>query len=180
MRELALHVLDLIQNSLAAGASRISICIREDVCKNTFHLSVADDGRGMTPDACRDALDPFYTSRTIRSVGLGLPLLAAAAERAGGVVAIQSAPGQGTVVTATFQHDHLDRAPLGDMAATLTSAIALNEHCEFRYFHQRGDKAFTLDTAALRRQLKGIPLSHPRIAGWLRQHIAENESLLEV
>lgn len=180
MRDLSLHVLDLVQNSLAAQATKIEIAIDEDLKRNLLTLTVRDNGRGMSKEQCEAALDPFYTTRTTRNVGLGLPLLKAAADRAGGHLLLQSQLGQGTTVTATFQHDHLDRSPLGDMSLTLMSIIALNEQCQFVYRHRRDEREFTISSAELRQELAGIPLDHPQIAAWFREYVRELEKTLEV
>ncbi len=180
MRDLSLHVLDLVQNSLAAQATEIEITIDEDLDRNLLTLCVRDNGRGMSKEQCAAALDPFYTTRTTRKVGLGLPLIKAAAERAGGQLQIQSQLGLGTTVTATFQHDHLDRAPIGDMSLTLMSIIALNEECQFTYRHRRGKREFAISSAELRQELEGLPLDHPQITAWLREYVREQEKSLEV
>ena len=180
MRDISLHVLDLVQNSLTAMANHIEVTLDEDVEHNWLRLTVSDNGCGMSEEQCKAALDPFYTTRTTRKVGLGLPLLLAAAERAGGHLELKSQPGKGTTVTAVFVHDHLDRAPIGDMSLTLMSIIALNEHCQFTYRHRRSSREFILSSEALRDDLAGIPLDHPQVAAWLRDHVRELEKTLEV
>lgn len=180
MRDISLHVLDLVQNSLTAAATTVYITLDEDLANNLLCLTVRDDGCGMSEEQCRSALDPFYTTRTTRSVGLGLPLLQAATERAGGQVRLLSQPGKGTTVIATFEHDNLDRAPIGDMSLTLMSIIALNKHCQFTYQHRRGEQEFTLSSEELRRELAGVPLDHPQIAAWIRDYVREHEKTLEV
>lgn len=180
MRDISLHVLDLVQNSLAAKATRVEIYLDEDTRQNLLCLTVYDNGCGMSEQQCQAALDPFYTTRTTRKVGLGLPLLQAATERAGGQLQLQSQLGKGTIVKAIFEYDHLDRAPIGDMSLTLMSIIALNEHCQFIYRHRRDEREFVLNSEMLREELAGIPLDHPQIAAWLRDHVRELEKTLEV
>lgn len=180
MRDISLHVLDLVQNSLTAKADHIEVVLDEDVERNLLRLTVRDNGCGMSKLQCRSALDPFYTTRTTRRVGLGLPLLLAATERAGGQLELQSQVGKGTVVTAVFVYDHLDRAPIGDMSLTLMSIIALNEQCQFTYRHRRSGREFILSSEALREELAGIPLDHPQVAAWLRDYVRESEKTLEV
>lgn len=180
MRDISLHVLDLVQNSLAADATQIEITLDEDLGKNLLCLTVRDNGRGMSEQQCQAALDPFYTTRTTRNIGLGLPLLQAATERAGGQLQLHSQLGKGTTVIASFVYDNLDRPPIGDMSLTLMSIIALNEQCQFTYRRRRGEQGFVLSSQELRQELAGIPLDHPQIAAWLRDYVRELEKTLEV
>ncbi|HBK85704.1 MAG TPA: ATP-binding protein [Firmicutes bacterium] len=180
MRDISLHVLDLVQNSLAAGATHVYICIEEDLANNLLCLTICDDGCGMSEEQCRSALDPFYTTRTTRHVGLGLSLLQAATERAGGQLRLRSQLGKGTTLIATFEYANLDRAPLGDMSLTLMSLIVLSEQCQFTYKHCRGEREFTLSSEELRRELAGVPLDHPQVAAWIRDYVRELEKTLEV
>jgi len=180
MKELSLHILDLVQNSLTAGARQVEVRILEDLATNLFSITVKDNGCGMTSAESQAALDPFVTSRTTRKVGLGLPLFKAAAELAGGGLEIYSAVGLGTTVQVKFQHDHLDRAPLGDMAETLVGIMALNESCHLLYQHNKVDREFRLDSEEIKGILGEVPLSHPDVVAWLGQYIRENEKLVEV
>lgn len=180
MKELSLHVLDLVQNSLTAGASRVEVRVIEDVDLNRLVISVHDDGCGMTEAQCEAVLDPFVTSRTTRKVGLGLPLFKAAAEQAGGSLTIRSALGVGTTVQVEMQYDHLDRAPLGDMAETLVSVLALNASCRLVYLHTKGAARFGFDSQEIRDILGEVPPNHPEVVAWLLQYIRENEKSLEV
>ena len=118
MREIALHLLDLAENSVSAGAKNITIAICEDQRADKLTTSIADDGRGMDAETVKKVIDPFYTSRTTRKVGLGIPLFKGAAEDCNGTLTIASTPGLGTTVTATFQHSHIDRMPLGNLPET--------------------------------------------------------------
>jgi anti-sigma regulatory factor (Ser/Thr protein kinase) len=180
MRELALHVLDVLENSLEAGATEIELTVDEELAADRLTIIVRDNGRGMDPDTARRALDPFFTTRTTRHVGLGLPLFAAAARRCAGGLQLESAPGRGTRVTATFQHSHLDRAPLGDMTGTLL-AFLLSERAgslRFIYGHRLDGREFCLDTDALRAELGDVPFSHPLVRDWLHDYIAEGEAEL--
>lgn len=173
-------MLDLVQNSLAADAQHIVIEIDEDLEANRLELMVADDGCGMSKQQCQQVADPFFTTRSARRVGLGLSLLAAAAERTGGKMRVISQPGVGTTVEAEFVYDHIDRAPLGDMSLTLLSLVALDDECGFTYWHRRGEKEFCLRSQDLRRELGAIPLSHPQVAIWLRDYVRQLEEFLEV
>jgi len=180
MRELSLHILDVLENALEAGATEVELEIDEDLRADRLAIAVRDNGRGMDAHTARRALDPFFTTRTTRHVGLGLPLLAAAARRCEGDLTLESAPGRGTAVTATFRHSHLDRAPLGDVTGTLL-AFLLSERgagLRFVYHHRVNGRSFDLDTSAIRAELEDIPLSHPLVREWLGDYIAAGEAEL--
>lgn len=115
MQELSLHLLDLVENSIGAGAGRIAICVEDSAARDRLAITVRDDGRGMPADKAAHIDDPFVTTRETRRVGLGLSLLAAAARRCEGDIAVTAAPGGGAEVTAFFRRSHIDRAPLGDL-----------------------------------------------------------------
>jgi 3',5'-nucleoside bisphosphate phosphatase len=146
MEDIALHILDIAQNSLEAGAGTIEIEILENLREDRLVVEVRDNGRGMDPETAAKAIDPFFTTRTTRQVGLGLPLLAAAAKAAGGSLTINSKPGQGSVVTAIFQHRHIDRAPLGDIETTLMVLLAGQPDKDICFRHQVDDRVFELDS----------------------------------
>jgi len=173
LRELSQHILDLLQNGIEAGATRLELDIDDDEQANRLTITVCDNGRGMDRETLQRVTDPFYTTRTTRHVGLGLPLLQAAAERCAGGLTIASQPGQGTVVTATFQRDHIDRAPLGDMVTTVMSVLLSAHECDLVYRHRANGRVFTLDSAELREALGDVPLSHPAVRSWIQSYIQE-------
>lgn len=179
MRELALHILDCLENAVEAGATRIALTIEEDTARDLLTITVEDNGRGMPPELAERVLDPFVTTRTTRHVGLGLPLFAAAAERTGGRLTVHSVPGQGTVVQATFGLTHWDRAPLGDLPATLLAVLLAQQPVELVYRHRVDGREFVCDTAELRAVLGEVPLSHPRVREWLREYLSEGIAGLE-
>ncbi len=173
MRELALHILDVLENAIEAGATRIDLTIREDTAEDLLVIEVVDNGRGMDDQTLRRVGDPFYTTRTTRHVGLGIPLLRAAAHRCNGALAIASQPGVGTRLHVTFQRSHIDRAPLGDMRATLLGALLSDREVDLRYQHRVDGREFAFDTAEMREALQGVPLSHPAVREWLEGFLAE-------
>ncbi len=179
MRELALHLLDIAENSVAAGARNITIAVVEDVTHDRLRLQVIDDGRGMDAETVAHVVDPFFTSRTTRKVGLGLPLLKAAAEACAGFLTIDSTVGVGTTVTVEFQRSHIDRMPLGDYAGTCFSLlIAVPEvHWVFRY--RVGEQEFVLDDAPLKQELEGISFTEPEVIAYLRAILNEGISGLQ-
>lgn len=179
MRELSLHILDVLENSLEAGASRITLTIEEDLAADRLTITITDDGRGMDADTVTKVLDPFFTTRTTRHVGLGLPLFAAAARRCNGDLTIKSEPGKGTTVRATFQHSHIDRAPLGDIRNTILSFLLAARPVDLHYIHRVNERQFEFDTADIRTELGDVPLSHPAVRDWLSEFIAEGEQEIQ-
>jgi hypothetical protein len=149
MRELSLHILDVVENGITAGADRIEIRVKESLSADRLSITVRDNGRGMPPEKANHPEDPFITSRTTRRVGLGLSLLAAAARRCEGDLTVAAEPGRGTEVTAVFRHGHIDRAPLGDVATTLAMLIIGNPRIDFFYSHTVDGDEFSLDTREL-------------------------------
>jgi hypothetical protein len=171
VREIALHVLDLLQNSVEAGASRVSVDITEDAATDRLVLEVRDDGRGMPPRIRDRVFDPFVTTRRTRRVGLGLPLLAVAARQTGGDASVESSPGRGTTITVSFGLTHLDRAPLGDMAATLVTILAANPQLKLHYRHRRDGGEALFDTEVIANQMGAVPWGEPQVALWARDAI---------
>lgn len=173
MRELSLNVLDIAQNSIAAGAALTEIIVEEDPGADRLTITIRDNGRGMTPEQVRKVSDPFYTTRTTRKVGMGIPLFRMAAEMAGGGLSIDSTPGVGTTVTATFVRSHIDRMPLGDMTGTVTALIRMNPDRDFRYVRRYSTREFAVDTRELRGILGDVPLDTPEVADWIGAYIEE-------
>ena len=173
MRELSLNVLDSAQNSIAAGATLTEITVEEDTAADRIVLTVRDNGRGMTPEQVRKVSDPFYTTRTTRKVGMGIPLFRMAAEMAGGGLSIESVPGKGTAVTATFVRSHIDRMPLGDITGTVVALIRMNPDRDFRYVRKWNGREFAVDTRELREILGDVPLDTPEVADWIDAYIKE-------
>jgi signal transduction histidine kinase len=136
MEDLSLHIMDLIDNSIAARASLIKVDVREDLKADLLHISIIDNGEGMEPAAAKQALDPFYTTRPGKKAGLGLALFAQAAREAGGGVRLKSSPGRGTEVQAEFVRSHPDRKPLGDLEETIRALRASHPEIELRFRHR--------------------------------------------
>jgi hypothetical protein len=172
---LSLHILDILENSIAAGATRVELWIEENLPADRLTIEIIDNGKGMDEEALARALDPFFTTRQTRHVGLGLPLFAAAAERCNGGLHIESSVGQGTRVVATFQHSHIDRAPLGDIKGTLLAFLLTERPVDLHYVHRVDGRTFEFDTAELRAELGDVPLTHPAVRRWLWEFIGEGE-----
>ena len=146
MEDLSLHILDIAENAVAAGATRVAIFVNENEGRDVLTIHVRDNGRGMSRRTLRRALDPFFSTKG-KATGLGLPLLAQAAEQSGGRLSIQTAPGQGTKVTARFRYHHIDRPPLTRMAATLLALIFGHADVGFFYRHRHNGRVFRYDSA---------------------------------
>lgn len=176
MKELALHILDLAENALRAGAGFLDIAIRRNEAADTLTITIADNGRGMKPAELARVTDPFYSTKTTRRTGLGIPLMAQAAERAGGAFTIASRPGGGTRVRAVFQDSHIDRQPLGDLAGAVAAVLLAGPDVDVRLTCSRGRRRYRLDTRQLRRGLDGLPLNHIEVLPVLRDNIAKGIS----
>jgi len=173
LRELALHILDMVENSLNAGATFVTIEVIEDVLADRLTMRVADNGRGMDGELVQRVADPFFTTRTTRRVGLGLPFLKQAAEMCNGSLTIDSARGVGTTITATFRHSHIDRMPLGDLSGTVLSLVIGNPHADFVYRHIVNGRVFEFDTRPIRAALGEVALSEPSVIAFLKEALKE-------
>lgn len=151
MEDISLHILDIVENSIVAKAKRIEIKVIEEIEENLFIVEIEDDGEGMDEATLKKVLDPFFTTRTTRKVGLGLPMLAQSAKESGGNIEISSQVGKGTKVKAAFRYDHPDRRPLGNMKETLMTLISSHPEIDFVYEHRKGEEVLRLDT----RDIKG-------------------------
>ena len=176
MLELALHILDIVENSVRAGATLVRVLIRENRAKDLFLMRITDNGSGMTPEERQRALDPFYTTKKVRRVGLGLPMLSDAADRTGGKMTLRSKLGTGTVVEAAFGLSHIDRQPMGNIVSTLITIIVGNPGIDLLYRHEVDGRTYLLDTREIRKELEDVPLNHPEVTGFLREHITEGLS----
>jgi hypothetical protein len=178
MREIALHLLDIAHNSVAAQSRAISVQVIEDLFHDRMIVSVHDDGNGMDAETVQQVQDPFYTTRTTRSVGLGIPLLKLAAEAAGGHLRLQSQPGKGTRMEAELRYSHIDRMPLGDLPATYLSLLVAHPQIEWTFLYRVIDqdqrsRDFRFESAALRRELGDISLTEPEVLAYLRNLFEE-------
>lgn len=172
MREISLNILDIAQNSISAKATLIEIELSEQ--SNILTVKIADNGKGMSPEQLEQVRDPFFTTRTTRKIGMGIPLFKMAAEMTGGSFDIKSTLGKGTTVTAVFRTDSIDFTPVGDMAATMCSLISMNTEIDFVYRRVNGEREFTLDTRQMREILGEVSLSSPEVTEFITDFICEN------
>ncbi len=179
MLTLADHILDITENSVRAGAKLIEISIDEDTANDLLTIEIRDNGHGMHADVLKKVLDPFYTTKTVRRVGLGLPLLRDAAERSGGTFHLESQENSGTLVRATFGLSHLDRQPMGAIINTIIILIISNSEVDFFYKHRHNDRRFEVDTREIRKEIEDIPINHPEIIKYIRGTMAEGLSQID-
>lgn len=182
MKELSLNILDVAENSVKAGASLTQILLAEQ--DGMLTLEIADDGCGMSEDVVRSVTDPFYTTRTTRKVGMGIPLLKLACEQTGGELTITSVTeeadpvGHGTHVTATFDMNHIDFTPLGDVSASILTLIQGHPDTDFLFRHTKGAGVVELDTRQLREVLEDVPLNSYDIMEWIGEYLREQYEAL--
>ena len=181
MKELSLNILDIVENSVKAKATLTEISLNET--ENKLTLVIKDNGCGMSEEVLNGVTNPFYTTRTTRKVGLGLPLLKLAAEQTGGKMTIESvsekddAVNHGTTVTALFYTDHIDFTPLGDVVESILTLIQGHPDTDFLFTHKRQEKCVQLDTRQLREVLEGVPLNTYDVICWIREYLQEQYSV---
>lgn len=174
MTELSLHILDIIQNSIVAGARIVHLTIIEDLGNNFLSIEILDDGKGMDNDELEKADDPYFTSRTTRKVGLGVSLFKHAAHQCNGTFSLQSEVGIGTRVSATFSYNHLDRQPLGDIAGVICLMTNANPGIDFIYEHLTNNGKYIFDTREVKEIMEGIPLNDPKVTKFIKEMIYDN------
>lgn len=179
MQELSLNVLDIAQNSVRAKATLVTISMDEDTKEKTLTISIADNGCGMTKEQVAHAMDPFFTTRTTRKVGLGISFFKLTAEATGGDFSIESELGKGTTTTASYHTGHIDMMPVGDMASTMVSLISMNPEMDFVFRHTLDGKTFTLDTRELKAVLEDVPINSPEVVLFIRDSLTEGEQELK-
>lgn len=174
MKEIALHILDIAENSVSAGANLIQIAVSVDTDRDWIQASVRDNGCGMSEQLKEQVQDPFCTSRTTRKVGLGIPFFKSGALMCEGTFKLESEVGVGTYIEASYQLSHIDRPPLGNMADTMLSIVVCNLGIDFVYSYTVNGENFTFDTREIREALgQDIPLNTPDVIAWMRACLDE-------
>ena len=177
MKELSLNILDISENSTKAGATLVKIALSE--CDEEFSITITDNGCGMKEETLLSVANPFYTTRTTRKVGMGIPLFRLAAEMTGGGLTIESKHADdypddhGTTVKATFNKRHIDFTPLGDVISTVTTLIQGHPLVDYLFTHSYGERLVKLDTREIRELLEGVPLDVPEVLLWIRDNLTE-------
>lgn len=180
LEDLSQHILDIAENSLNAGASRVEIAVESDSVTNRLRLTVKDNGRGMDAETVVKVLDPFYTTRTTRRVGLGLPFLKQSAELCGGSLSLDSVPGEGTTLVAVFAYDCIDRPPLGNIPSTLVTLLAGAPNVCWIYRHACEGREFVFESEEIVAVLEDPEmLRSAEVALWLRDFLRENIDSIE-
>ena len=175
MQELSLNILDIAQNSIVAGATLIEIGVEVD--ENEFlTITVKDNGKGMNEEAVKNVVNPFFTSRTTRKVGLGVPFFKQAAESCGGRFSIKSSLGVGTEIEAVFDTKNIDYTPLGEVWDTVAILIQMNENLDFVYTVKKSGQEFVCDTRQIKEIMEGMPLSDLAVVQWIKEFIRENQT----
>ncbi len=179
MNELSLHILDICQNSIKANADLIEITITENIDKNIFMIEITDNGHGMSKLTLSEVSDPFFTTRTTRKVGLGVSLFKMAAEMANGSCVLSSIVDIGTKVTAIFEHNHLDRAPLGAIEDSINILILNEREIEILYTHKYNNQIYIFDTREVKKVLDGIPFTDYNVIMWIKNNIKEGIKMIQ-
>ena len=172
MRDLSLHILDLMQNSIRAQAKVVSLSVLLDE-QGILSIIIEDDGTGMSEELLSRVMSPFATTRTTRKVGLGVPLFKMSAEQTGGRFSIESELGRGTQTRAEYVKSHVDMTPLGDINSTVSILIRCNPDIDFVFTRTTDNGTFTLDTRELREVLQGVSLDTPDVVEWIEQFLEE-------
>lgn len=174
MTEISLNILDVAENSVKAKATLVTIDVTADIKENLLTVTIGDNGCGMSDEQIKKVIDPFYTTRTTRKVGLGVPFFKAAAEATGGSFSISSKLGEGTLVTASFVLDSVDRMPLGDIGATVHTLVTMHEEIDFLFTYKVEGEGFSLDTREFREILGDISFKSPEVSSYIRDFLKEN------
>ena len=178
MKDLSLYMLDQTQNYIRAGATRMIIEVDAQPETDKLSFSLEDNGSGMDEATVERVQNPFYTTRTTRKVGLGIPLFKEGAEQAGGEFSLWSKLGVGTVIKGSYRLSHLDRPPMGDLAGSVLTLVMANPELDFSVTFRWGEEAFLFDTVQIRQELDGVPLDIPEVQAWMKEYIYEGVNAL--
>jgi len=174
MEDIASHIMDIAMNSVTAGAKRIGIAVEKDPRTAMLSLTVADDGAGMDPETVLKVQDPFFSTKTGRKVGLGIPLLKGTAETTDGSFELTSAKGAGTRIRATFDCRHPDLPPLGNIRDTFLVLIVSHPDVDFDLRYSVDGRTLELDTEEMKKELGDVPVNHPEVIGFLGKYLDEH------
>lgn len=174
MNDLSLHIIDILQNSISAGATLVTLRVEEDTAADLMRITIGDNGRGMTPEQVVRLSDPFFTSRTTRKVGMGIPLFKQTAEQSGGGLTVESQVGVGTRVTATFGWSDIDRPPLGNLANSFILTVTAHPETDFVLEYVYNGQEYRFDTVEVREALDGMPMNNPQVVVMLDEMVSAN------
>ncbi|MCL4457160.1 MAG: ATP-binding protein [Nitrospirae bacterium] len=173
MEDLSLHMLDIAENSIDADATKVEIKVVVNEADDRFTLIITDNGKGIDAETLKMVKDPFFSTKTVRKkkFGLGIPLLAQAAEECNGAFRIESHQDRGTVITAVFQNSHIDRKPLGDIGATMAVLIGGHPDMDFLLSYERNGLSYKLNTVELKKELQDVPINLPDVLKLIKEDI---------
>ena len=174
MRDISLHIMDIMQNSTRAEANNIGLMLEIDREKDILYVTISDDGCGMSEDFISKVISPFTTTRTTRNIGLGIPMFKLSGEICGGGFDIKSKVGEGTSITAFYIISNIDRLPLGDIGDTLTGTIMSYPELRYKLELLGGNEDFIFDTDEIKKQLGDVPLTEFEVVNWMKEYINEN------
>lgn len=177
--EISLNILDIVQNSISARATIVEILVAVDRKTEQLHLRISDNGKGMNLEEVEHVTDPFYTTRTTRKVGLGIPFLKQAAQATGGTFSIESEVGVGTVIDAVFYTNHIDCMPLGNVCDTIHTLVIMNQQIDFVFTYAVDEKEFELDTRQMKEILGDVSFQEPEISAFISEYLRENKTEVE-
>jgi len=180
LAELSMHIIDIVQNSISAGADLIKVKIHELKDRDLLIIEVEDNGKGMDKDQINRVQDPFYTTKSFKRVGLGIPLFKQTAEHCDGSFQILSEPGKGTLIRATFKKSHVDLPPMGNLRDTILTLVVGEPNVDFVFEVETDGVVFVLDTREVKKELQDVPINHPEVVKFLREYIGENLKTMEV
>lgn len=173
MEDLAMHTLEILMNSVHAGAKNIKLEIDDSAEKDELLITVLDDGKGMDEETAKRASDPFYTSRTTRKIGMGLAFLRGLAETCGGAFSLESERGKGTKVSASVQRSNIDTPPLGDLGEMMMETIQANGDIEYELAYVTDTDRFQFSTKEAKEMLEGVSILEPEVLLWIKEYINE-------
>lgn len=174
MKNMALHIMDIIQNSITAQASELQLYFNEKTDLQIVEIILIDNGNGISPEYLKKVTDPYTTSRTTRKVGLGIPLLKQNAERTGGNLEIISEVNKGTKIKAVFHTNHPDCIPVGDIPGVIMLTIGANPKLEFKYMHSFDTKKYIFKTTEIREILEDVPINDVQVLAFIKETIQNN------
>ncbi|MGB9823827.1 MAG: ATP-binding protein [Candidatus Hydrothermia bacterium] len=180
LAELSMHILDIVQNSVSAGANLVRVRVEEDSKKDLLLIEVEDNGVGMDRETIEKVQDPFYTTKTYKKVGLGIPLFKQTALHCEGTFEIKSEKGVGTLVRATFKKSHIDLPPIGNLKDTILTLVVAQPSVDFVFEIIRDGRTFVLDTREIKKELQDVPINHPEVIRFLKEYMDENMKTMEV
>jgi len=174
MKELSMHILDIAMNSVKAEANLIEIKIEESIKNNIIKITIKDNGNGMSEEVLKHVTNPFYTTRTTRKVGLGIPMFKETCERCNGYLKINSELGIGTTVECALERNNIDRAPIGNIGDTIMVIINSLNNCELVFSHEVDGNKFQVSTIQIKEILDNVNINDSNVMLWLKDYVNEN------